>query len=134
MAEARAAFGLPPMSPGLRGSLGFTESQTHFAHRVLARFTGYVHVRVSGSSMVCSGAKTLALVVKVLHGAQVSMFALRDRADPACCHSRCDKRLCKLGASHTFCKSLMALDSLVQPFEAGLGFGGYSSRECDIFL
>ena len=46
MAEARVAFGLPPMSPSLRLSLGFMESQTHFAHQVLARFTGYVHTCV----------------------------------------------------------------------------------------
>lgn len=43
MAEARAAFGLPPVSPSLSLSLGFTESQTHFAHQVLARLAVYMH-------------------------------------------------------------------------------------------
>lgn len=66
--------------------------------------------------MVChSGGKTLALVVKVLCGAQISMFALRDWADPACYHSQCDKCLCKLDDSHTICKGLVTLDSLLSP-------------------
>lgn len=66
--------------------------------------------------MVCrSGGKILALVVKVLRGAQISMFAFRNQADPACYRSRCDKCLCKLDDSHTFCKGLMTLDSLVSP-------------------
>lgn len=46
MTEATAAFGLPPMFPSLSLSLGFTESQAHFAHQVLARFTGYMHTHV----------------------------------------------------------------------------------------
>lgn len=46
MAEARAAFGLPPTSPSLSLSLGFPESQTNCAEQILARFTGYVHTCV----------------------------------------------------------------------------------------
>lgn len=46
MAEARAAFQSPPISPGLSLSLGFTERHTYFAHQVLARFTGYMNACV----------------------------------------------------------------------------------------
>lgn len=111
MAEARAAFGLPPMSPGLSLSLSFAGSQTNFAHQVWEVHRTCIHV--SRSRMVCrSGGKTSALIVQVLRRTQISIFALRDWADPACFHSQCDKHLCKLDDSHAFCKGLVTPDSL----------------------
>lgn len=112
MTEARTAFGLPPMSPSLWASQSLTLI-------LLTRFcqgSQVMCIQVSRSSLVChSGGKTLALVVEVLREAQISIFTLRDRADPARYHSRCDKCLCKLDDSHTFCKGLMTPDSLVSP-------------------
>lgn len=63
MAGARAALGLPPMSPRLNLSLVFTESQAHFAVQVLARFTGEVHTCVQDQCGVPFWGKALALAV-----------------------------------------------------------------------
>lgn len=121
MAEARAAFGLPPMSPSLWASQSLTLI-------LLTRFcqgSQVMCIQVSRSSLVChSGGKTLALVVEVLREAQISIFTLRDRADPARYHSRCDKCLCKLDDSHTFCKGLLRLWTLwwVRPCWDRAGF------------
>lgn len=94
-------------------------------------------IHMSRSSMMCHfGGKTLALAVKYLCGAQISMFALRDWADPACYHFRCDKCLCKLNDSHTYILQRSrdsGLSGGSNLAEAGLGFGGYSSSEHDIF-
>lgn len=63
MAGARAALGLPPMSPHLNLSLGFAETQTHFAPQVLARFTGEGHTCVQEQLGVPFWGKALALAV-----------------------------------------------------------------------
>jgi len=82
-----------------------------------------MYIPVSRSNKVYhSRGETLSPVVEILRGVQLSMFALRDQADPACYHSRCDKCLCKLDDSCTFCKGFMTLDSLVSPTLLRLGW------------
>lgn len=63
MAEARAALGLPPTSPHLNFSLGFTEPQTHFSAQVLARFSGEGHTCVQKQCGMPFWGKALALAV-----------------------------------------------------------------------
>lgn len=68
--------------------------------------------------------------------AVISLFALRDPADPACYHSGCDKFLCKLDDSRNILQrsrdsGLCGESDLV---ETGPGFGGHSTSRCGIFL